>query len=176
MTIHFATSGFKTICLRLAISGVVSIVIAACASSGKTTEHRTDCVLADRDSVFIRGGPIYRDCAVDRTARLTNTVHADYRPSTPRPGCYAADIEFVVDTTGKIETGTARVVRANDTQFAESVIASLPAWKYEPANRDGKLVRQLVSSHQSISAVLVRVPEGSLPPSGRPGGQRPPSC
>lgn len=175
----YTVARFKSMLLR-AVVPTMTTIVGACASSGaKTTVHRTDCGLADRDSVFAIAGPVYHDCAVDRTARLTTNGRSGYRPTPSSTTCYSADIEFVVDTAGKPETRTARVIRATDTQYAESVLASLLTWKYEPASRDGKLVRQIVITHQSLSAVVGRVvvPAGAPLPSAPPRAtQRPPSC
>jgi len=162
--------------LRVVIVAGAAAILAACASAGGTSAHRVACDLPDRDSVFAVGGPVFRDCAVDRAARLVTTnIHPDFRPTTPRSTCYSADVEFVVDTIGKIETRTARVIRTNDQTFAESVVASLTAWKYDPAVRDKRLVRQVVTTHQTMSTGVVVAPKGMPPPSGPPM-QRPPSC
>jgi hypothetical protein len=163
--------------LRVAITAALTAMVAGCASSGATTTaRRGSCVLTKGDSVFALAGPVYRDCAVDRVARLTSSTQPDFHPMDSRTSCYAADVEFVVDTTGRPETRTARAVHTTDPQFAESVLSSLAAWKYDPASLDGKLVRQIVASHRSIAAITVRVPAGSSPPSAPPRGQRPPSC
>jgi len=167
--------------LRAVIVVLVTTIAAACASSkAATAVHRTDCGLTARDSVFALGGPVYRDCGVDRIAHQINNIHADYRQLTPsRTTCYSADLEFVVDTVGKVEIRTARVVRATDSKYAELVVASLPEWKYDPASRDGKLVRQIVASHQSMSATIQRVvvaPGGGAASPPTRAAQRPPTC
>ena len=177
IALFYVVTRFKPMFLRAALVAAMTAIVGACASAGtKTAAHRTNCGLSDTDSVFSLGGPVYRDCAVDRAAHLTANVSSDYRPTTPRAACYSADVEFVVDTTGEPETRTARVVRTNDQQFAESVLASLPRWKYDPASRDGRLVRQIVVTHQSLSAVIVRVPVGASPSAPPRATQRPPSC
>jgi len=81
-----------------------------------------------------------------------------------RSTCYSADLEFVVDSTGRPETSTARVVRANDSNYAQAVLATVPSWRYEPASRDGMPVRQIVTSHQAAAQVVVSAPAGSPPP------------
>jgi hypothetical protein len=159
-----------------AVTGIV-IAAAACASANGKSASRSPCPLLERDSVFVPGSsPVYRDCAVDRTARLLTTdVRPDFRPTTPRSTCYSVDLEFVVDPTGKPEAGTAHIVRANDQEFGASVLASLTSWKFDPAMRGGVPVRQIVTEHKSVSTVVVAVRQGSGPPSGPPS-QRPPSC
>jgi len=159
----------------IAVAGM-AVIAGACASAGGSSARRVRCDLADRDSLFAVVGPVYRDCAVDRAARLLTTqTHPDYRPTNPRSTCYSADVEFVVDSTGRPEMPTLQVVRANDQGFAESVLAMVRAWKYEPAVRDGRAVRQIVTSHQVMSTMVVVVPKGMPPPSSPPA-QRPVSC
>lgn len=159
----------------IAVVGIV-VIAGACASAGGKSARRVGCDLSDRDSLFAVIGPVYRDCAVDRAARLQTTqTHPDYRPTTPRSTCYSADVEFVVDSKGRPEMPSIQVVRANDQGFAESVLAMVRAWTFEPAVRDGTPVRQIVTSHQVMSTVTVVVPKGTSPPSGPPV-QRPPSC
>ena len=162
--------------LRTITIAGVAIIAGACVTASGKSARRVGCDLSGSDSVFALFGPVYRDCAVDRTAHLLNTqIHPDYRPTNPRPMCYSADLEFVVDSTGRPEVPTVRVVRSNDQGFAESVLAMVRAWKYDPALRDGRPVRQIVTSHQVMAVVVVRVPAGAPPPSGPPS-QRPPSC
>ena len=158
------------------IAGILSVaLVAACASgAGRTSAVGASCGLSGRDSVFAVGRPVYRDCAVDRRARLTATVPPDYRPAVPRTACYSVDVAFVVDTLGKPEVATARIVRTNDQAFADAVFATLGRWKYEPAMRGGMLVRQIVNEHRSGATMLVAVPAGSGPPP-KPS-QRPPTC
>jgi TonB-like protein len=159
----------------IAVVGMAGVV-AACATAGGKRARGVGCDLHDRDSVFAVTGPVYRDCAVDRAARLLTTqTHPDYRPTTPRSTCYSADLEFVVDSRGRPEVPTIQVVRANDQGFAESVLAMVRGWTYDPAVRDGKPVRQIVTSHQVMSTILVVVPKGASPTSGPPT-QHAPSC
>ena len=159
-----------------AITGIllVTLVVACAGAANRTTPAGPSCSLGGRDSVFAVGKPVYRDCAVERRARLTATVPPDYRPAVPRTGCYSVDVEFVVDTLGKPELATAQIVRTNDQAFADAVFATLGRWKYEPAMRGGTLVRQIVNEHRSGASMLVVVPAGSGPPP-KPS-QRPPSC
>jgi len=52
--------------------------------------------------------------------------------------------EFVVDTLGRVEPGTLRVVRSDHELFAAAVRAVLPALRFLPAEAGGRRVRQLV--------------------------------
>lgn len=156
------------------VMAIVLIAIACASGSGKSA-RRTDCDLLDRDSVFVLSGPAYRDCGVDRVARrLSSDIHPDFSPTARRSACYAADLEFVVDSAGVPETRTARIVRATDQTFAEAVVATLGRWKYDPAVRDQRRVRQIVTAHEMVATRVVVVPAGAPVPSSPP--RQRPSC
>lgn len=149
--------------------GVVCVLGAACATAGHG--RATPCELYASDAVFARGSAVFRDCSVDRPARFLSNggLRPDFSPSPMRSGCYSADLTFVVDSTGHPEIQTARVARTNDTRFAEAELQTLGAWKYEPAIRDGRPVRQIVTAHQALVTAMVAVPRGSPPPARPPG-------
>lgn len=156
----------------------IALITAACASSGNNAARRKSCVVTANDSIFAARGSVYLNCGVDRAAHLTTTnIHPDFRPTTtgtPKSACYSADLEFVVDTMGRPETQTARVVHTNDQGYAESVLATLSAWKYDPAVLDQKPVRQIVTTHQSMASVVTVVRSGT--PATRPPANAVPKC
>lgn len=51
---------------------------------------------------------------------------------------------YVVDTVGRVDTTTIRVVRSDDPRFTASVRTALGEMRFRPARRAGKTVRQLV--------------------------------
>lgn len=51
---------------------------------------------------------------------------------------------YVVDTTGRVDTTTIRVVQSDDPRFTESVRTALGQMRFRPARRAGNTVRQLV--------------------------------
>lgn len=51
---------------------------------------------------------------------------------------------FVVDTTGRAELGTMRVLRSTRSEFGKAVIEALPRMRFLPAQAGGRKVRQLV--------------------------------
>ena len=51
---------------------------------------------------------------------------------------------FVVDTTGRVDTVSVRVLESDDPQFSESVRTALGEMRFRPATRAGRAVRQLV--------------------------------
>lgn len=54
------------------------------------------------------------------------------------------DAIYVVDTAGRVDTTTIRVVHSDDPRFTESVRTALGQSRFRPALRAGKTVRQLV--------------------------------
>lgn len=164
-------------CSAVTIIGIVATT--ACAGSRNVESRMAACPLTPRDSAFLGGGPVYRDCAVDSKAKLiTNSVRNDYRP-TARPGnnCYAVEVRMVVDPTGKPEPATVELIRTNDRAFADAVIADAPTWRFEPAMLEHKPVRQIVTEKRTIASVMVVVPAGQSPSRSTASGRRPtPSC
>jgi hypothetical protein len=146
---------------------VLVLAITGCASSGVKS---ASCGVDARDSIFAAAGPVYRDCAVDTKAKLTNPeVHTDFQPPQ-RNGCYSTELEFVVGTDGRPELSTVRTVSANDQNFATAVLESLRQWHYTPALRGGIAVRQIVVEKRSAMTSVVRVPKGGTarPPDRAP--------
>jgi hypothetical protein len=140
------------------------VVLAAACGGGASTRGTQSCALRPADSVFARAGPVYRDCAVDRQARLrTGDVTPNFRPAS-REACYTAEIEFVVDTAGLVEISTARVTRTNDQEFARSLLAVLPRYRYDPARVAGVPVRQIATAEETIAVRVVAAPAGAPPP------------
>ncbi len=55
--------------------------------------------------------------------------------------------EFVVDTTGSVDTTTIRILETTHPDFAASVLDALPRMLFHPAIRNLRRVRQLVQQH-----------------------------
>jgi len=155
------------------------MVVSAVGCASHQVAVREPCALRADDAVFAATGNVFRDCAVDRTARLsTKSIRPDWNPTPGRYDCVSVDMEFVVDTTGKPETATARAIRTNDGAFADAYLASLKQWKYEPAQLRGVKVRQIVAEHraaQTGKVVFVAVVPGQPPPT-RPPPSSGPTC
>jgi hypothetical protein len=155
---------------------VCAIALAACASN-PTRSSQAACTLSDADSVYASSGPVYRDCAVDTRAKAVATP-VDYTPPAggrPQPGvvCYTAEVQFVVGVDGQPEPGSARLVRSNESSLGQSLLQSVPGWRYSPALLDGTPVRQIVRESRGV-AVAVTVTRGSQGSASRP--RVPPSC
>jgi hypothetical protein len=164
----------STLTMRRSLIVIMVAIMTGCASSARP-KTPTPCVLPAADSVFAITSPLYPACAVERQAlRLETNVHPDF-PMTGRSGCISADVEVVVDSLGRPEAQTARIVRSNNQTFGEAVLAIVPLWRFTPAICDNRPVRQLFVDHEAVRFVTVAVPAGTRPsPPSR--SQMPPSC
>ncbi len=154
---------------------VIALVAVVAACAGATTQARQPaCPLRQADSVYLAGGSIYRDCAVDRRAHLRNPqVLPDFEPrELPAGGfaCYSAVIEVVVDTSGVPESGTAHIVYTNNRIFADAVLLTVVQWRYDPARKGTAAVRQIVQQRRVLGLQLVAAAPGAMP---RPPSRRP---
>ncbi len=161
--------GLTMVATALALAGVLGCGAATRGSA------RADCALAAADSALLRAGPVYTACTVDRPAReLQAPVQfpTSAGPRQPSQSCMVAEVQFVVDTDGRPEPGTIRVLRTDDDDWARALVASVPDWTYEPAQRGAQPVRQLVRIKKGLAVVAVRRGElGSLyrdPPANCP--------
>ena len=164
---------------------IAAMIVAACATAPRAANRGASCPLMQTDSAFLAGGLVYRECAVDiKARRIPDTKsHLVFTPQASGPSCYAVEVEFVVDSLGKPERETARVVRSTDRNFADAVMATIQDWRYEAAVLNHRPVRQIVLDKQTatVGAVVVASSRGGGPPpagAGR-GGMRPvrqPSC
>jgi protein TonB len=60
-------------------------------------------------------------------------------------------VSFVVDTTGRVDLGTFKVVRATHDQFLDAVRKALPKMRFIPAELGNRKVRQLVQQPYSFA-------------------------
>jgi protein TonB len=59
--------------------------------------------------------------------------------------------QFVVDTTGKYESGTFKVLKSSHEQFTQAVKNALPSMRFYPAEVGGRKVKQLVQQPFTFS-------------------------
>ena len=153
---------------RYLLSIAMMAVVGACASgpNGGSAQQQ-GCALAPGDSVYLKGRPVYRECAVEqRATAIDRTAHPELHLSSPPPGghaCYSAEIEFVVDEQGIPEIETATVLHTNNEEFARATMTAISRWHYKPALLRGSPVRQIVREQQKVSVELVAVPAGQMP-------------
>jgi hypothetical protein len=85
--------------------------------------------------------PLWSEADVERPVTPLRSVAPTY-PGSRVPGSVL--MAFVVDTLGRIEPCSMRVVRASRPEFAAAVTSVLPQYRFHPAVRRGQKVRQYV--------------------------------
>ena len=169
-------------CVRIRWSrvGVLSstllvVLVVACASRPPAAARYDDldratlvrgrpCDRSDQDTSRYLHAPLYRACAVTLAARrIDSDVRPEFFPTSRDRGCFVALIEFAVDTLGRPEARTARLVRATDPSYGAAALAIVPSLRFEPARLGGRRVRQL---YELREVLLVRR-GGGLERSGR---------
>lgn len=148
---------------HLVIALVFLVGACATASSGGTAAQQ-GCALIPSDTVYLKAGPVYRECAVEqRAAVMDRSAYPDFNLSSPPPGgqaCYTAEIEFVVDERGIPEMETATVLRTNDRDYAQAAVRAVARWRYRPALLHRSPVRQIVKVKENVAVAVVAVPAG----------------
>jgi hypothetical protein len=144
-------------------SAVLSIVFsAACAARQAPDAHFDDldrssmvrgraCDRSDQDTTRYLHLPLYRPCAVTVGARrIASDLRPDFMPTGRDRSCFSALIEVAVDTLGRPEMRTARLVRANDAGYGAAAFAIVPGVRFEPARLGGRRVRQIVELREVL--------------------------
>ena len=99
-------------------------------------------VLGQPDTVF---SVLEVDSTVER---FDGSVAPAYPPELLAQGAEGTVyVQFVVDTTGMVDTSSVRVLSSPHPQFEQSVRAALAEMRFHPAKRAGAKVRQLVEQH-----------------------------
>ncbi len=118
----------------------------------------------------VDGATVLSELEVDSTVRrFPESAAPAYPPHLLERNVEgSALVSFVVDTTGRVDTLSFRVLRATHPEFAEAVRAALPGMRFRPAILQGNRVRQLVQ--QSFRFRIQRPdtvpPRPTRPPEG----------
>ena len=117
------------------------------------------------DTSFALGTPVFTECGVERQATVQGRQPTmDFTPRPPVRDCYTVAVAVVVDERGVPVPTTVRVVRSNDSQFAQAFVNTLPSWRFTPAVKDGLPVKQLVEIGQTAGVRTVRSGRPMMPP------------
>ena len=142
-------------CVGTASSTLLVVFAVACASrppaaaryddlDRATLVHGRACDRSDQDTTRYLHLPLYRACAVTVAARrIASDLRPEFFPASRDRSCFSALIEFVVDTIGRPEVRTARLVRATDPSFGVAAMAIVPGLRFEPARLGNRPVRQI---------------------------------
>ncbi len=124
--------------------GMSVVVLSACAgtrSAPAPAPASSACAAYDVDRAWLRRGPVYQPCNVDEPATAIQRAPTGYRPLDCKPA--SATLLLVVDATGVPEPRAIRVVQSTAEDFARAAINALRRWRFSPAVKDGKKVRQV---------------------------------
>jgi hypothetical protein len=127
------------------------------------------CDRSDQDTTHFLHAPLYRACAVSLAAqRIASDMRPEFSSTGRSQSCYFALVELAVDTLGRPELRTARLVRASDPGFGAEVLALVPGLRFQPARLGDRRVRQLYQLRE-----VLRVPRMlRLESGGRQRGTR----
>lgn len=116
------------------------------------------------------GDSIKTELEVDSAAiRTEDGVAPGYPPALLRRRVEGAVlVQYVVDTLGRADTATFRVIMATHPDFARAVKASLPDMRFRPAIMASKRVSQLVQQPFAFKIVDTTRARASRPPVGTP--------
>jgi hypothetical protein len=126
------------------------------------------CDRSDQDTTHYLHLPLYRACAVSVAARrVASDLQPDFYPGGRDRSCFTAQIEVAVDTLGRPEMRSVRLVRASDPSFGSALLAIVPGLRFEPARMGDRRVRQIYELREQM---LVRRGRGLEASAGsRPG-------
>ena len=150
---------------------VCSIVSALLVSAFPADAQKgAKCIGDWPDSTFTVEAPVYRNCEVDRPVKMLKPETppnrgAMFLGAIPEGRCLRATFTFVVDTTGRLELSTVRPGWRNSPEVEEPVLTWLQRVRWEPAQLDGRLVRQATEFRGVFGSVLVPPSRRGGPPS-----------
>jgi hypothetical protein len=149
------------------------VLLLLCAGSLSAQKPKRDCTGDPPDSAWSARSPVYRNCEVDKQAEMRGTpprANFEAPPGGMSGKCYKAEFQFVVDSVGAVEQNTVRTRSTNDKELEDAVRATLPMFKFSPAELAGRPVRQVVLYKSTVSVVTRVAPAGSTPPNSPPRG------
>lgn len=142
--------------------------------AGKTQAIATAPQALEQLPPIALGDSIKTELEVDSAAIRTEDGVAPRYPAAllRRKVEGAVLVQYVVDTLGRADTATFRVIMATHPEFARAVKASLPDMRFRPAVMASKRVAQLVQQPFAFRIVDTTRARVSRPPGVPPGDQR----
>lgn len=126
--------------IRIAILAIVALL------PGVVRQASAQSTSTPPGAVGNGGGRTYVDSQVDKPAAPDRSnAPPEYPELLRREGVEGTVMaQFVVDTTGRADVTTFRVLKPAHPLFVQAVRNALPKMKFSPAERDGRKVKQLV--------------------------------
>ena len=142
---------------RPLLAAAIALTVSVQDADAQDAKSERKCTPAVIDSVQFGSAPVYRDCDVDKPVKLKHEERPKYRLADGVQ-CARVEMLFVVDSSGKVVTGSATLVSTTEPEYAILLLASLDEWRFEPAKREKAPVAQVVLVEQKISASSAKVP------------------
>ena len=114
-------------------------------ASDAEAQRRRRCNGDEIPTKLLEAGPIYRDCDVDRVARVRPPepeLTLDISRPSLREGCFASEFQFEVDSTGMVVIATVELRRSNLPDLETAMRQTFATLRFEPAIKEGRPVRQ----------------------------------
>ncbi len=122
--------------------GMGVAMLSGCARAGSAPAPApSGCAGYDIDRTWLRRGPVYQPCDVDQPANAIQRAPTGYHPLDCKAA--SATLLLVIDATGSPEPRTIKAVESTSPEFAQVAANALRRWRYSPALKDGKKVRQV---------------------------------
>jgi len=104
---------------------------------------------------------VFSVLAVDsQVVRVPGTVAPRYPAAQLAAGIEGAvDVEFVVDTTGRVDVATLEILQSSDSAFSAAVATALAEMQFRPAWRAFRHVRQRVTQRFSFKLTKMLPPQ-----------------
>ncbi len=135
--------------LRLSIACAAALTLSACARPlpPPPAPEPAPAALANADLCYLLQAEAAKAPSLD-VDRAPDVVKYDPRPLTPprggyprgvirRDGTTKVKVSVVVDTTGKADMGTFKVVETTHPWLADNIKLLLPRWAFTPAMKNG---------------------------------------
>lgn len=138
------------------VAAATSLValVAACSSEPPRAEEKTPTgvqevgpfrITADADTQPNPGGA-YFEFQVETPAAYAGGMTPRFPDAARAVGSGTVLAQFIVDTNGRAEVASYKVLKATDVIFAGAVKEALPSMRFTPARVKGRAVRQLVQA------------------------------
>ena len=136
--------------LQLPAAGTYVVHVQASRAPAVVSDSITvaaDSVVQREFRVAMPPDPVFYEFQVDQTIRrLSSGVAPRYPQALRDRGVHegSATLQYVVDTLGRVDSASLRVLRQTHPEFAANARAAALAQLFRPAERDGRKVRVLV--------------------------------
>ncbi len=117
--------------------------------SGKGVAGGTAAGVAGGKPIDLTSNQTYFSFQVEKQVEPIGSTQQVAFPEALRSSGVGGDVQaqFVVDTLGRVETGSFKVLKASNDLFGSAVRSHLPRMRFYPAEVGGRKVRQLVQQN-----------------------------